>query len=134
MLKKFNPDWEKRNSLINPYAKADIIGQDLDHIRFEELPVDVLKELVKLKLADPEETQNESPTIAEFIEYMEKYSSAKAHGYIISFARDDYRVSVEGITQQATRCDLETRKEFFKFFRYADELDPFSEIMRCWYD
>jgi hypothetical protein len=132
MLKEFNKDWEKRNEIIAPYTKLKKIEGDQDHVHFEDLPVKVLKQLVKLKFADPEETQNNSPSIKEFIEYMEANPDCAAHGYIICHSRHDYRVSVEGITQVPT--DLASRRNFFDTFRYADELDVFDDVMRCWFD
>jgi hypothetical protein len=132
MLKKFNPDWEKRNKIVAPFTKSGVIDGDQDHVSFEGMPVTVLKQLVKLKFADPEETQNESPSIKEFIEFMEANLECTAHGYIICHKRGDYRVSVEGIEQRPS--DLASRRNFFDTFRHADELDVFDDVMRCWYD
>jgi len=124
-------NWKKRNKLIAPFTKAGVIDADEDHVRFEGLTVEVLEKLIKLKFADPEETQNDSPSIAEFLAYMKEHE-ATAEGYIICAARGDYRVSVEGVSQKAT--DLQSRKVFFNTFSRADELDVFDDIMRCWYD
>lgn len=124
-------NWKKRNKLIEPFTKAGVIDEDEDHVRFEGLTVEVLEKLIKLKFADPSETQNESPSIKEFLEYMKEHD-ATAEGYIISAARGDYRVSVEGVSQVAT--DLTSRRTFFDTFRHADELDVFDDVMRCWYD
>lgn len=100
--------------------------------KFSNLPCSVLMNLVTEDFADPEETQNNSPTIREFIEFMKKYAGYTAHGYVVIDTRDDYRVSVEGIDKGGDADSIEELKEFVKLCRWADDLDV--DTMYCWYD
>lgn len=100
--------------------------------RFNNLSCFTLEKLVAKDFANPEETQNESPTIREFIEFMKKYAGYTAHGYVVIDTRDDYRVSVEGIDKGGDADSIEELKEFVKLCRWADDLDV--DTMYCWYD
>ena len=100
--------------------------------KFYHLPCSILENLVTEDFADPEETQNDSPTIREFIEFMKKYAGYTAHGYVVIDTRDDYRVSVEGIDKGDDAESIEELKDFIKLCRWVDSLDV--DTMYCWYD
>lgn len=116
-------------------TRTRILGHDTapDYVGFEHVTVDQLEELVKAGLANPDETQNESPTIAQFIAFMTKWPGALAHGYTIGGKRDDGRVSVEGLFVPKAEVTLELLKEFSGEFHTADEFDVDGDL-RCWWD
>jgi hypothetical protein len=69
------------------------------YVRFpdEGLTWEQVNELVRVGGADPEETQNDSPTIGEFLNELAFLGDRiRFIGYIIYPPRDDCRVSVEG--------------------------------------
>lgn len=127
----FNKDQEMRDRIIAPYYDADKSFGGTRH--YINMPLEILEKLVALKFAEPEETQNDSPSIAEFIEYMKEHPYARAHGYTVGLDRSDYRVSVEGLMQEE-HTDRDEEIEFLKFNRSADELDTDPSGFRSWWD
>ena len=102
--------------------------------RFERLPYYVLEGLIEDGFADPNETQNYSPCIYEFLMFMKKHPMFMAHGYTVSPYRDDYRVTIEGVRYDGDVMDLdkETIVDFVELARGADELD--IRCPYCWWD
>ena len=100
---------------------------------FEGVTLEQLQALQEQGFLDPEECQNDSPSIAEFMEYMKSHEGFTAHGYAISADREDYRVSIEGLQKlgDVTREDL---IDFVNAFRWADELTCKDDELFCWYD
>ena len=101
--------------------------------RFENLNLEKLKKLVDLKFVDVEEYQNDSPTIREFIKFMEKYPDYSAMGYVVSIERSDYRFSLDGIEKKIGAASGTEKNEFKKLFGDADEFESNSE-MYAWFD
>jgi hypothetical protein len=69
------------------------------HVRFpdEGLTWEQLNELVQVGAADPENVQNDSPMIGEFLDELANLGDrVRFIGYIIYPPREDCRVSVEG--------------------------------------
>lgn len=113
-----------------------IFGHDVpneDILRFEDVTVQQLNELVDENLIDLDDTQNNSPTFGEIIKFMNKYPEFYAHGYVVSESRSDARVSLEGV-QLISQRDLEQEiiDDFHNLFRNADEFD--EEDLYVWYD
>ncbi len=107
--------------------------------RFEDLDVATLKKLIELRYADPEDKQNEAPTIAEFVALLERHdtedSDLTAHGYVIHKERDDYRVSIEGI--EGTTRFSEGLLDILTVCVTADEFTVESDLtfhVRAWWD
>jgi len=96
-----------------------------------------LKSLLLLEQALPDETQNESPSISEFLGFCEKHNTGEKEvifeGYVINNTRDDARVSVEGIVLNQDLSSEEVKKDFILTFRDADEFDM-SDTYRAWWD
>ena len=90
-----------------------------DYISYRELNVGTLQILLDEKFANPDETQNEAPSVQECYDFMRKYPEFTAHGYLIGKERDDYRVSIEGVEGEA-KSD-QALQEFIDIFKYADE-------------
>ena len=101
------------------------------------LDVESLQKLVDLHFALPNDNQNDAPTIGEFIEFMKEFPRFKAHGYAVVPERDDYRVSVEGLSFSANGGEPLTKKEMIAFMAFngtADEFRIYPDHARSWYD
>ena len=88
----FNPDEARRLEIIglNP-------GNGYDIARFNGLKHEQIQLLLDENFADPDETQNDSPSIQEFLEFLKANPSFRAHGYIVTPRRNDCRVTLEGV-------------------------------------
>lgn len=130
---KFNKDSKERDSIIfgEPQKWKNNRGGGI--VQFDSLLAEQLDELVRLKHADPETRQNNSPSIASFLEFLQENPKFRATGYIVSPDREDYRVSIEGITYDgdASKEEIIT---FVHFCNGADELELDSESLRAWWD
>ena len=127
---KMNMDIKIRDKMIfGSYSPDGYLG-GCKH--FGRLSLETLKELIKLEFADPEETQNCSPAIAEFVEFMENHPGYYAHGYVVSDKRSDYRVTVEGIAKDGPCDDQDELEAYVAFARFADEFDMNPPY--CWWD
>lgn len=118
---EYNMDIKTRDELIfGEYAPEKYGGGVRD---FNNMSVNLLKKLVDMRFADPDEAQNDSPTIQEFIDYMEDKNCYVVNGYVVTDNRGDYRVSVESIEKIGGFEDKEELIEFVDRFHNADEFD-----------
>lgn len=106
---------------------------------FKDMPISTAEILIKLGFLDPEETQNESPTVREFIDFAKNHLDAdfNFHGYVVGPEREDCRVSFEGIESNNDEISKETLLDFVKMFLVeypADDTDVSDERLYCWYD
>ena len=91
-----------------------------------------LQLLVDQKFANGTDSQNGSPSLAEFLEYAKAHKNVTLSGYVIDITRSDYRVSIDSIEQ-----DFETAKdieEFSEMFHRADEFNIHDNHGHAWYD
>lgn len=124
-----NKHQERRDAIMAPMI---LPGQG-DGLRyFEGLDASTLGLLISEQFADQEETQNDSPSISDFLGFMMDNPSATAHGYIVDLPRDDYRVSIEGLNWPSGANNINAVRAFATFCNGADELD--LETMRSWWD
>lgn len=141
----FNKDWKLRDSMLHwnehleeimkeyhPNWKKEAKEGKYDTRHYTNLDAETLEKMIELGFADPEDKQNEAPTIAEFLEWMKENPSYKAHGYVVTIKRDDYRLSVEGV--DGCGKDLEEIQRFREMFQDADEFDIYRDYQRAWYD
>lgn len=101
--------------------------------RFESISLEGLKLLLEKKMIDPEMTQNSSPSIADFMGFMEKYPNVVAHGYVVTIDRPDCRVSLEGLRCKPEDVTPEMKDAFIEFCRLADEFE-FRDCLYSWWD
>lgn len=126
-----NKDIKTRDEIIfDEYDPQKYVG-GIRH--YKELTYEQLEELDDKCFLDPEECQNYSPSIAEFMDFMKDHREFTAHGYVVSDTRDDYRVSIEGLFKFGNITYEETI-EFVDMFRCADEFTCTKEELYCWYD
>lgn len=131
----FNKDWKLRDSMLewNPHLEKWITDKEHYDVRhFVNLDANTLEKMIELGFADPEDQQNEAPTIAEFLKWMKENPSYKAHGYVVCVERDDYRLSVEGV--DGCGKTPEEISHFKNMFWNADEFDIEDNYQRAWYD
>jgi len=135
----FNRNSKRRSAIIGTAYTRDNSGGIR---RYKLLALMQLRALVNEGFADPNDQQNDAPSLAAFLGFMSVYPFATAHGYTIEPKRDDYRVSVEGISgqvpadlgAQAFECFVHV---FERMFSGADEYDPPAgpgAKFRIWYD
>ena len=103
----------------------------------------VLKQLIQEEHADARDRQNDSPTITQFIDFMDQWKRRefpplRAIGYCVSPRRHDYRVTVVGLLLEGETLTKSMKAMFRRFNRKATELDV-GDIhnprrLRSWWD
>lgn len=127
----FNKDYLERDKIIFGNNPVEYLG---GCARFDELSVDKLQKLIDNKFACLDDAQNNSPTIREFLKFGNKYPDTTFHGYVISHDRDDYRVTIEGLTLKSN-ITPKTLTDFSNLFYEADDFIVDSNgVLYCWYD
>ena len=103
-------------------------GYAIRHV--DSLTLTHLRELEAGGYLSPGETQNDSPTVREFMEWMEAHPhpTLVAHGYLASRERGDCRISIEGLAHDSP--DDAYALAFVLRFRDANEVDR----NRVWWD
>ena len=131
-MPQLNPDFEERDRLL--FGRAVSWADELTGVkRFRGLGGSALRELVARNFADPEESQNGSATLGDFLKFLEKHPQVTAHGYAVSPKREDYRVSLEGLEYDgAVSADLQ--REFREMNGRAAEFACTPQRLFCWYD
>lgn len=113
------------------------IKKPVDNCERLEFGYPELKSLVLLGLVDLDDTQNDSPTVGQFLEFYEKNRCGEEEiifeGYIVT-DRADSRVSVEGIKLHTELASQKVQKEFIEVFRLADEFTIGDSMIRAWWD
>jgi hypothetical protein len=105
-----------------------------DPLVYHTYTADELRQLVECGAANPEETQNDSGTIAEFLELATKHPTLDYIGYIVFPPRSDCRISVEGFQGEGLTADAVD--ELAHEYHHADECewDLKAGTIRVWYD
>ena len=103
---------------------------------FTDMEIETLNELAANNFVDLSEQlgDNQScyPTISETIEWINKYNEPVCLiGYIISPAREDYRLSIEGFRSFSE--DENYMRGFVKMFHHADAFICKNGYQYCWY-
>lgn len=129
----FNHDQELRDSrLITPDWDVRY-GEYLGGTKhFEGMDYQTLQWMVDNRFADPEDYQNNSPTIAEFLTFLKEHTNFRAIGYVVDIDRHDYRLSVEGIT--GTDLNIDDILDFCNFVHDANVFEVSLQFARAWYD
>lgn len=94
--------------------------------KFKNLEVRDLRTLVNKGFADPEDAQNNSPTLGELLNFAEEYgpNSYVFDGYVVSPNRSDCRVSVDSIKMVDNDFYSDEEEQAFEeLTKYADEKD-----------
>lgn len=107
------------------------------YVAYQGMTAETARKLFDEGFANPDDTQNESPSFEEMTEFCEKHPEFKILGYVIGGDREDARVTAEGVSGLIT--DMESLIDFLRLFRLADELtvdlvEPNTVDCYCWYD
>ena len=138
-----NIDFKRREEII--FARSIIWDNDLGGCEFfEDLTLDKLAQLLESGFAEPQQTQNNSPTIQEFYEFGQKSQNLGYEpffiGYVVSPDREDYRISIEGIQLSLQVETIDSRicadfiSAFERFAQTADETDIGLKLLYAWWD
>lgn len=119
---ELNMDIKTRDEIIFGEYNPDAYSGGCRH--FDYLDAPTLRKLIDMGFADPEEEQNSSPTIEEFLEFVENHDEYVLGGYVVTDQRDDYRVSITDISKDGEIETMDELKEFIEFARFADDFDP----------
>lgn len=130
-MKEFNKNQNRRDTLIWGNKTPDYFGG----IASFEISSTLIKTLIKEEFADLNDVQNDSPTMREFLEFCDKYSNynINLHGYAVSSERNDYRITIEGISYHG----LVTKEMMVDFTILCQDADDFicnKNELYCWYD
>jgi len=107
---------------------------------YSGLAVEKLDQLVTEQLADPEQNQNNSPSLQEFLDFGKKWNppyTINYDGYMVEDRRDDERVSVDGINivaKEGTMFSVSFLIDFANMFREADEYLLTETQAKAWFD
>src|SRR5262249_35140979 len=123
-LFSYNRDWQRRNTLFQPFLRTDepfaIFDGTADIFYFQGVPVGVVGPVLEERYLDPDGRQNDSPSSSEFFAFMRRHPEVLAHGYAISIERDDYRVTIEGVSYRGPVSES-LRRDAEQLFHSADE-------------
>ena len=131
MMYKLNKNERQRDEIIFGGHDAKAYTGGVRH--FEKLSLNKLEELISGNFVDLSDRQNEAPSIKKIYEFMKRYPEYTAHGYTVSIMRDDYRVSLEGVSKEYEADSAEEFDNFTELFKHADDFVT-SPIMYCWFD
>ena len=104
--------------------------------QFDNMRFETAKELLNRGFLPPVDKQNDAPTAQEFIGFMEQHDPGNwtLSGYSVSPARDDVRVSIDGIRSFGPLTDRDM-VDFLRTFRTANKLvAEDNQPVFCWYD
>lgn len=128
----FNRDFSRRDAILG--IEVDWNSNRTGGIaRFSNLESGMLLKLFEEGFIDPNDKQNAAPTVRAFLEFMKQNPKVLAHGYAVSPKRDDYRVTIEGLTVPASDVTPQLEKRFIEFCKGTDEL-TLKGGLRSWWD
>ncbi len=130
-MRDLNTDIKTRDTII--FGEYDENKYQGGIRSYDELNIKKIHELLDKGFINVNERQNLSPTIGKFIKFMDKYPDYKAHGYVVSDKRDDYRFSIEGLVKDKEAENIQELKDFITLSKYADEIIH-EGYMWCWWD
>lgn len=127
---KLNTDIAGRDKIIFGEYDPDAYAGGIRN--FEGMQLDTLKKLIEKNFIRAAERQNEAPTTAQILAFMERYPEYTAHGYAVTSKRFDYRVTIEGVSKGNVADTVQELEDFTRLFGNADNFN--TGIMDCWFD
>jgi hypothetical protein len=133
MGKSLNQDDARRAELLGVDTKDESLGI----MRYEDLDRERLGKLLEERFADPNTTQNDSPSIGQFFELLSLHPELKVGGYSVPISRFDYRISVDSVYVDIETVPEERREEVEQMFeelsQTATNTEPEGSTHRCWW-
>jgi hypothetical protein len=128
---KLNKDYRRRDRILKIHVNWDTgKGGGITCCKHIDLPI--LTILLKENFINPEDRQNNAPSVIEIYRFMVKYPQVIAFGYAVSPRRDDYRISIEGIYVPANKVTEKMKKDFIKFCKDPDEIETDNDLYAWW--
>ena len=130
---KLNRNVKARDEILALYF-TDQQGWPGHTRQFKGVPASVLKQLIDKKFLDPEEVQNDSPTTAKFLEFIEQHPQniITVGGYTVPFHRNDYRVTITSIAILDENVPCEVEKDFAWFVQKANVIQREPNLYAWW--
>ncbi len=133
----FNRDHARRDAILQPYRRTgglhSVFDSKADIFVFHELPVSAVGQLLEERFMDPQDRQNAAPTAGEFFAFLKRHPQVKAHGYAVGIQREDYRVTIEGVSYRGPVSEA-LRREVENMFAAADECHVDMDGIYVWFD
>lgn len=126
-----NTDVGRRDKVLG--INVDWDGHVGGIVRLDRIGVTTLETLFRERFVDPNDSQDEAPSASELLAFMQKHPEVLAHGYAVSPDREDYRVTIDGLSVQSSFATAELKLAFLEFCKDADELD-LKNGLRAWWD
>ena len=124
-----NKDYKTRDQIIRDNS-ASFDTTSIGGVKqFKRLKPMALQNLVDQDFADPEDYQNESPTINEFLEFAQIHPELKPtfSGYTVDVNREDYRVSIDQIVLENPFIDTRNGlMDLIELVKNADDTYDYS--------
>lgn len=132
-----NKDYKRRDEIVFGDYQPD--RYKFGGCANTEIYYDQLKQLVDEDFIELNECQNDSPSTEEFLDSVAGYEeNAVFQIYTISHEREDYRVTIEGISVTVPKTDIDAFINFVQYYRFADEFDVDCDdenfYIRAWWD
>lgn len=101
--------------------------------RFSGADISIIKDFLSEGLLDPNDAQNNAPSIKEIIDFSEKegISDFKVGGYVVVPSRDDSRISIDDVE---FNFEDSLQDEVEKFLEIADEKSIENNHASAWWD
>jgi hypothetical protein len=119
-----------RDQILAPYSEQKSRGGIVD---FNGVPLEVLQRLIDLGYVAMGQWNACAGVADLFLPFVKRNPLFTAHGYAVSAARKDSRVTVEGVERSASLTKEEI-VDFANTFRRADDFELTADHARCWYD
>ena len=132
-----NNNYKKRDEIIfgnynaNRYSCGGCARADVSYVQ--------MKKLVDEDYISLDENQNDSPTTEDFMNAIQGYeNNVTFEIYAIEPEREDYRVTIDGISIHFSDKDKDALSFFVEQWRYADEFNIYEQngeyYIRAWWD
>ena len=137
LINNLNGDYITRDNMIFGEYDEDEYTGGIRHFTCEP---DLIHELLDNNFVDPEDCQNYSPYISEFLEVADRIPDCHVafECYSVSPERDDYRISIEGIHVVIPDTDYDAIELCVESFNGADTFNFHHEgdsfFLHAWWD
>ena len=130
-----NKNYKRRDEIIfGAYKKEKYSGG----VRRFNCSRETILNLLEEDFISPDECQNCSPYVKDFVEYTEGIDETKFECYAVSPDRDDYRVSIEGVDFIIPDTDYDKVTMAVDISRSADEFSfehaKTNYYIHAWWD
>lgn len=135
----------KRNAKARDQYIKDHADLDSEYIggikRFNGLHIKDVEYLMDvIGAADPDDRQNEAPSIQELVDFASNYADdydITFRGYVVSPDREDYRMSIDGIRIYSdTDIAAQDHDDFMDLVHdhFADDVTSAPNVFDAWWD